>query len=334
MSPRTSVRKPHVARHAFSTVGLSLFTVFIISAFVGTAFFIREAIQSGQLASVIATTLIDLTNENREYDELGTLAYSETLTQAAQAKAHDMAEKGYFAHTSPDGIDPWFWFNEAGYTFSYAGENLAINFADSADVEQAWMESPGHRANILNEKFTEIGIATAVGEYEGKRTVFVVQLFGTPRTVASLPPSYTPVQQPSAQVREERLTTQPSPEATVLVEAVSSDDGVVENTPAPTVAGVETEAEIAATSPHRYTSWWDALLSSPETLLRALYGACALVILIALALTTRLEFQKHHIRHMIAVVLLFILMGLLFLIADWYLFVDPHVGETVVLYTY
>ena len=67
-----------------------------------------------------------------------------------------------------------------GYPFKYAGENLAINFQDSKEVSDAWLASPEHKANILNPKFTEIGIATAQGMYSGKNATFVVQLFGTP----------------------------------------------------------------------------------------------------------------------------------------------------------
>ena len=60
----------------------------------------------------------------------------------------DMAEKSYFAHTSPEGLTPWYWITLAGYRFSLAGENLAIDFTESEDVENAWMNSPAHRASI------------------------------------------------------------------------------------------------------------------------------------------------------------------------------------------
>jgi hypothetical protein len=95
-------------------------------------------------------------------------------------KANDMAEKGYFAHTSPEGKTPWYWFKQAGYDYSYAGENLAVNFFESKDVAEAWMNSPTHRANIVKKDYTEIGIAVATGMYEGRQSVFVAQLFGTP----------------------------------------------------------------------------------------------------------------------------------------------------------
>lgn len=134
-----------------------------------------------QLSAVIASVVVELTNDERTAEELGTLRVSDALTAAAARKATDMAEKGYFAHTSPEGVTPWHWFKESGYTFVYAGENLAIDFEESPDVVRAWMESPSHRANIVGTQFTEIGVAVAQGEYEGRPATFVVQLFGTPR---------------------------------------------------------------------------------------------------------------------------------------------------------
>ena len=119
------------------------------------------------LASVIPRTLVDITNQDRVAYGKTTLTVSPLLVKAAQEKANDMAAKSYFAHISPDGVTPWHWFQNVGYTFSYAGENLAVNFSDSVNVGEAWMNSPEHRANILSGNFTEIGIATSQGMYEG-----------------------------------------------------------------------------------------------------------------------------------------------------------------------
>lgn len=132
------------------------------------------------LAAVISSVLIELTNNDRSTSGLATLTMSPALTAVAQAKADDMAAKGYFAHTSPEGKSPWYWFHQEGYLFAYAGENLAVDFGESADVERAWMNSPTHRANVLGTQFTEIGIAVATGTYQGRPTTFVVQEFGTP----------------------------------------------------------------------------------------------------------------------------------------------------------
>jgi hypothetical protein len=136
-------------------------------------------------AAVLPIILVNITNDDRGTEGLSELTVNPILEEAARMKAEHMAKNGYFAHVSPDGLDPWYWFYRAGYSFTEAGENLAVNFSDSEDVVQAWMDSPGHRANILNGKFTEIGIAAVKGEYKGKKTIFVVQMFGTPAKVAS-----------------------------------------------------------------------------------------------------------------------------------------------------
>lgn len=133
------------------------------------------------MAAVLPSILSDLTNEERRTQNLSTLTVSPILNNAAQMKANDMATKGYFAHTSPEGITPWYWLVQAGYQYQYAGENLAINFSDSKDVTTAWMNSPTHRANIVKENYTEVGTGIATGIYKGKETVFVAQVYANPR---------------------------------------------------------------------------------------------------------------------------------------------------------
>ncbi|MEK7227842.1 MAG: CAP domain-containing protein [Patescibacteria group bacterium] len=139
-------------------------------------------------AAVLPAVLVDLTNEHRIENNQKPLSVNHTLEIAALMKAKDMASKGYFAHISPEGVTPWQWFINAGYPFVYAGENLAINFTESSDVENAWIASPTHHANLINSKFDETGIATYDGTYMGRSTTFVVQLFGKrPQTRATTP---------------------------------------------------------------------------------------------------------------------------------------------------
>ncbi len=134
-----------------------------------------------------ASALTDGTNVARTANNLPALTENPLLQAAAQEKANDMATKGYFAHTSPTGITPWHWLTDVGYSFVYAGENLAVNFSDSQDVTTAWLNSPEHRANILDVNFTQIGIATAQGFYDGRPATYVVEFFGTPAVaVASI----------------------------------------------------------------------------------------------------------------------------------------------------
>lgn len=125
-------------------------------------------------------------NEIRRADGLAPFSSSGQLAVAAQNKAEDMARAGYFAHYGPDGKTPWQWLDEAGYQPLYAGENLARNGFDADAVLKAWLASAGHKKNIMNEKFSEMGIGIARAAYEGRETIFVVQMFGQPLLDASL----------------------------------------------------------------------------------------------------------------------------------------------------
>jgi uncharacterized protein YkwD len=158
-------------------------TVFVTLIFLVVNFYyLKEGfVSDGYLASIYAATLVELANQDRFNTNLAALTVNPLLVLAARQKAEDMINNGYFAHVSPEGVTPWFWMQKVGYSFDYAGENLAINFSESIDVENAWTNSPGHHANIVNGKFTEIGIATVQGKYKGKETVFVVQMFGKPK---------------------------------------------------------------------------------------------------------------------------------------------------------
>lgn len=174
--------EPHFLRHEIMT--LLLYLIIIVElVFLAQVFFIFK--KDSFLATVLPGVLTNLTNQARLENGVLPLTENQLLKQAAQMKANDMAKKGYFAHTSPEGITPWYWLVKAKYKYSYAGENLAVNFFESEEVAKAWMASPTHRANIVRKEFTEIGIATASGVYQGHDAVFVVQFFGKP--IASNP---------------------------------------------------------------------------------------------------------------------------------------------------
>ncbi len=131
-------------------------------------------------SAITVENIISLTNKSREEYKLGILFENSILNTAAQTKADDMLKNSYFSHNSPDGKTPWNFITKAGYSYLMAGENLAVNFTESESVETAWMNSPGHKANIVNKNFEEIGIGIAQGEYQGHTAIFVVQMFGTP----------------------------------------------------------------------------------------------------------------------------------------------------------
>jgi hypothetical protein len=145
---------------------------------------------------VSAPNVVKQTNDVRTKNGIGRLTLDPLLTRAAQAKAEDMAAHGYFAHKAPDGRMPWDWIESVGYQFLAAAENLAVGYPTDADLVSAWMESEGHRHNLLNQKYTDIGIGVARGKYKGQDTIFVVQMFGRPRTLlagATLSASAIPI---------------------------------------------------------------------------------------------------------------------------------------------
>ena len=185
--------KKHLFPHEGNSYKPYIFTAESIAAVIGLLAILQIAYianvamirHSDFFASVLPAALISLANTDRASNGLDEVIYDPILAQAAQLKANDMAKKGYFSHISPDGKQPWAWLDLLSYPYKRAGENLAIDFSESRDVEQAWMKSPTHRANLLKDKFTHVGIATASGQYKGKDTIFVVQFFaqkaGSPR---------------------------------------------------------------------------------------------------------------------------------------------------------
>lgn len=127
--------------------------------------------------------IVQETNRHRSEAGLPPLATDSRLAQAALAKVEDMFARQYFEHVAPDGTDVAALASAAGYDYIVVGENLALGGYDSdADLVQAWMDSPGHRANILHKRFTEIGVAAKRGMFEGQEVWLAVQEFGKPRS--------------------------------------------------------------------------------------------------------------------------------------------------------
>ena len=139
----------------------------------------------GYASNISPSQVLDSTNAKRAEAGLPALTVNEKLNQAAQAKAADMFADDYWAHVAPDGTTPWVFIKNAGYSYSVAGENLARDFGDTGSMMQAWMDSPTHRANIVHQKYTEIGIAVVNGKLQGVETTLVVQMFGMPSTLTA-----------------------------------------------------------------------------------------------------------------------------------------------------
>jgi len=211
---------------------LKLIAVSFVAYFPKTIFF----------ADLTKTALIQLTNQERQSLGLSALKENSVLDQAAQQKAQDMLASDYFSHYSPAGVSPWYWFKKVGYSYQLAGENLAIGFLDSEEVVQAWLNSPSHKANLVNSTFQETGMAVLKGDFQGSEATVVVQLFGSPiqKTVEKVLPKEEP------EAKEEILPpTTPAP-----AEVIAGEEKIVEEplTEKEVAAGVS-EFQLTASQP-------------------------------------------------------------------------------------
>lgn len=115
-------------------------------------------------ASAVATyedQVITLVNKQRANNGLMKLTKNSTLAYVARLKSSDMATRGYFSHTSPTYGSPFTMMLHYGIRYSAAGENIAMGQSTPQAVMNAWMNSPGHRANILSPAYTQIGVGLA-----------------------------------------------------------------------------------------------------------------------------------------------------------------------------
>lgn len=170
---------PHALRHR----ALLVYSAFMI-AIKAALIIVSIAFPSVSLYSFAITedTIVKLTNEARSSAGIASVAPNAALRGAAQAKADDMIVRQYFAHEGPEGESPWSWVNQSGYRYVAAGENLAIHYTTAEALNQGWLASATHRANILDARFKDIGIGVAQGKIDGYDTIVVVQMFGAPRT--------------------------------------------------------------------------------------------------------------------------------------------------------
>jgi len=165
---------------------------FLAIAFLVVIFGVFTFGYSAQAIEIDPKNIVDLTNQTRIENGLDELFVNPVLNRIASKKAQHMINYHYFSHNSPEGTDPWHWFKEERYDYKYAGENLAINYRTAEEQHIAWMKSTTHKKNILNQKYKEIGIATASGYINNKPATITVQIFGTPQKSAATIATITP----------------------------------------------------------------------------------------------------------------------------------------------
>ncbi|GBE16418.1 cysteine-rich secretory protein family protein [bacterium BMS3Abin15] len=130
--------------------------------------------------NTLVSGIFERINTDRELNNKKALSWSNLLCQSANLKAENMIENSYFEHVSPSGVTPWYWIDRVEYKYTFSGENLALNYYTSESAHIALMNSPGHKANILNENFTQIGLAYFRGKINNQDAFVIVQHFASP----------------------------------------------------------------------------------------------------------------------------------------------------------
>lgn len=135
----------------------------------------EETTERGETSQ--AQEVLKLVNQERQKQGLKALTLNTKLTSVANMKAKDMADKNYFSHTSPTYGSPFQMLQNYGVTYTSAGENIAAGQRTSQEVMNSWLNSSGHRANILNKDYTQLGVGYHKG---GSYGTYWVQLFIKP----------------------------------------------------------------------------------------------------------------------------------------------------------
>lgn len=143
----------------------------------------------GNLGSeLVESKIFDSTNNERIKEGEEALRWSDILAKVAKFKAQDILERQYFEHVAPTGESVGDNVKSQGYEYILVGENLAMgNFDSEDDLLSAWMSSVGHRKNILNSSFQEIGVASVVGKFGDKEVSVIVQIFAVPKNACGRP---------------------------------------------------------------------------------------------------------------------------------------------------
>lgn len=136
----------------------------------------------GMMSQLVSQDVLELINATRVEQGLAPLAIDSALSAAALAKAEDMMARGYFSHQSPNGRMPWDWIDRTSYQYVSAGENLAMNFTSASAAHQALLQSPTHRDNIIDPRYSDAGLAVVSGDFNGQPATLLVELFASKKT--------------------------------------------------------------------------------------------------------------------------------------------------------
>ncbi|HEY4964410.1 MAG TPA: CAP domain-containing protein [Candidatus Saccharimonadales bacterium] len=153
---------------------IPLIAIFVLGGLISNSLSPKSSVL-GSVASFSNSSFLSTTNANRSENNEPGLSLNSALESAAQAKANDMVKNNYWSHNTPSGQTPYSFISAAGYNYQLAGENLAYGFSNAKSVVIGWMNSPEHRANILNKNYQDVGFGVASSpNYIGKGPEVVV----------------------------------------------------------------------------------------------------------------------------------------------------------------
>ncbi|HEY4525783.1 MAG TPA: CAP domain-containing protein [Candidatus Paceibacterota bacterium] len=214
--------------HALSPASFVVYFVLTIILILSPAYVRRLQLATLEnTPSFTGEEIVKLINASRVALSLPVLRTNPTLIGAANDKGTDIFTKQYFAHVSPENKTPWDFLRGKNYTYTLAGENLALDYPTATEAHVGFMNSPTHRANILNPLYTEVGVAVMQGVYNGQSSILVVEYFGRPKVKVA-------------------KATAPPPAKTTIPKTVAAP---LPTLPAATSSQVATSSNVATTTP-------------------------------------------------------------------------------------
>ena len=164
-------------------------TIAIRAALILTVLLAAQAAQAQTATAITPESVLAELNAWRSKSDLPPLRIDFRLQHAAEDRLAEMLELGYWSHVGPDGRPPFRWIPLRGYRFARAGENLAAGFDTAEVLVASWMESPGHRQNVLGPDYVDVGVAVLEGSTIRRAAgLSVVVLFARERIAEPITP--------------------------------------------------------------------------------------------------------------------------------------------------
>jgi uncharacterized protein YkwD len=140
-----------------------------------------KPVKPPEVSDIDMSVLFSETNKARSQNGAPRLSLNPGLNDSATGKCLDLVKRDYWSHNAPDGVEPWVFIEQHVDGYTKAGENLAYGFVEASSVVEGWLASHGHRENIVNEQYTDVGFAVCKSDNfigKGQRLIIVQHFIG------------------------------------------------------------------------------------------------------------------------------------------------------------